>query len=221
MITLTGFYRDADQAHVLSNISSLPLIKEQPRSTDKEKLALAAKYLSSGYKLMGVVGWGTDAFDQSNQTNIDVLTDGEWVWPADAAYYSEKYGILPPAKQFVDKIIFSQGVCPELTSEQADVVRAEVRSGLSVSGSNSSDGLLPHPPQSANQALDVALAEASELARAATLLQDEAIAIDATPQFVDHLKAHGAKLAKLRDLIHDARLTKEDLDNGAIPRQER
>ena len=104
-----GFYRDVKQASYKRDISSLPSILDQPRTPDTELLEVVSQYLDGGYQLGHKLGWSSDVFKAEVRTRLDTLTDGEWVWPADASYYSRTYGILPSEHEFVLKIQGANG----------------------------------------------------------------------------------------------------------------
>ena len=61
----------------------------------------------------------------------------------------------------------------------------------------------------------------TQLVRQASLLHDEAIATNATPNLTVHIADHATALTRLRDQLHDLRLTKDDLDAGAVAREDR
>lgn len=58
-----------------------------------------SSYLRKGLLLIGCPGVVGDAFDSIVGVigSLDILTDGVWAWPADLAYYTEKYHLTLPA----------------------------------------------------------------------------------------------------------------------------
>jgi hypothetical protein len=49
--------------------------------------------LCSGHLFIASPGIARDILDKNDTTigEINILTDGEWAWPSDLAYYVEKY----------------------------------------------------------------------------------------------------------------------------------
>ena len=59
---------------------------------------VAARYLSGG-AILATTGTFVDDYFEPSHTSVapaDIRTDGVWVWPADLAYYVEKYSVLVP-----------------------------------------------------------------------------------------------------------------------------
>jgi hypothetical protein len=87
---------------------------EDAETLDVSLRGPVAAYLAAGIHLSEAVGEGTDHFGSGEPTSLDVMTDGEWVWPGDAAHYVERYGI-DPGVDFVDHVLASKG--PPLLTE--------------------------------------------------------------------------------------------------------
>jgi hypothetical protein len=107
-----GFYRDVKQAYVSAEKSDLPALLDQPRSNDSHLIERLARYLDGGHQLGSKLGWSNDVFKPELRTSLETITDGEWVWPADAAYYCTEYRILPPNREFISKVVAHEGNCP-------------------------------------------------------------------------------------------------------------
>ncbi|MFF0468298.1 hypothetical protein ACFYPX_12825 [Micromonospora zamorensis] len=79
-------------------------------------------YLNSGHVLIDVMDVANDAFDSTRQVmnGSTVLTDGDWLWRKDLAYYVRRHRVVLP-KGFLalirerDYVVPSRGV-PELTA---------------------------------------------------------------------------------------------------------
>lgn len=52
-------------------------------------------YLDSGELLIACPGLARDVFSDKNEMagSPDILTDGQWAWPGDLAYYVRKYDV--------------------------------------------------------------------------------------------------------------------------------
>lgn len=69
-----------------------------------------AEYLDGGATIAQALGWTTDHFDPEVRLPLDILTDGEWIWPAFAAHYCRRHGILP-APELTAIALTAQGRC--------------------------------------------------------------------------------------------------------------
>lgn len=109
----TCFYRDVYQplGVLRADRDLLPSIFDQAQHEPSETIAIVAQYLRSGFYLSQIPGEGEDAFAPGRATVLGVQTDGVWLWPSDAAYYCESYGILPNA-EVVASALHRGGVCP-------------------------------------------------------------------------------------------------------------
>lgn len=69
---------------------------------DKQALL---EYLRSGLVYAASPGIGIDVLDPSGGVSgsIHALTDGRWIWPADLAFYVEKYDVALP-EQFLEDL---------------------------------------------------------------------------------------------------------------------
>lgn len=115
---VVGYYQDEHQGYAGSSRDRLPRIKEQPRCEIEALVDMVAQYLAGGRVVAHALGWGTDVFDPAIRTNIDDLTDGEWIWPGHALHYAETYSIVPPDQDFLDKVRSCGGVCPFPTDDE-------------------------------------------------------------------------------------------------------
>lgn len=110
-------------------------IEDVPRIDDDRLRQMVAGYLDAGLRIKQAVGHSTDHFGSGEETSLDVQTDGEWIWPGDAAFYVRRYGILP-VREFVDQVVERRGVCPELSEHDGREVLS--RHGADVERSRAS-----------------------------------------------------------------------------------
>jgi hypothetical protein len=107
-----GFYNDVKQGYFTSDKSNLPSIAALSRNDDKALQIMMAQYLDGGHQLGSKLGWSNDAFKPEIRTSLETMTDGDWIWPGDAAYYCKIYDIVPPNAEFVKYVIEHDGKCP-------------------------------------------------------------------------------------------------------------
>jgi hypothetical protein len=114
-----GFFREL--RHGDPDGPSLEMARSQLGLSERSRIAL---YLRGG----GVVATtGTlvgDYFDRraSGVATAEVRTDGIWVWPADLAFYVEKYGVGLPS-EFLQHMEGQEFEPPLL--EEGEIQRAE------------------------------------------------------------------------------------------------
>lgn len=114
----TCFYSDVPYHALLSEGKSIRDVPRNVAMSDREQMV---RYLNGGTAIDQCPGVGVDVFDSSQQTSLDTLTDGEWVWPADASHYCREYGISPHP-DLVGKALQSEGVTPVPTPDQIEVI---------------------------------------------------------------------------------------------------
>ncbi|MDG4839855.1 hypothetical protein O7631_25280 [Micromonospora sp. WMMD967] len=85
-------------------------------------LAQVVGYLNSGHVLIDVMDVADDAFDPAQQVmnGSTVVTDGDWLWRKDLAYYVRRHRVALPEDFLAlirerDYVVPSRGV-PELTA---------------------------------------------------------------------------------------------------------
>lgn len=85
-------------------------------------LTQVVSYLNSGHVLIDVMDVANDAFDSARQVmnGSTVLTDGDWLWRKDLAYYVRRHRVTLPADFLAlirerDYVVPSRDV-PELTA---------------------------------------------------------------------------------------------------------
>ncbi|MCC8247654.1 hypothetical protein [Saccharothrix luteola] len=71
-----------------------------------------------------------DAFDVLSNSKVNagrlaMMTDGDWLWPADLPYYVEHYNVLLP-REFTDHAASSGWHPPQLSPEQLSRVEQEI-----------------------------------------------------------------------------------------------
>lgn len=95
-----GFFREL--AHGDQNGPRLTDQKRDHPQPDEPKLV---DYVRRGLLLIACPGVTSDVLD--NSSNVigapHILTDGVWAWPADLAYYMEKYHVALP-HDFIDDV---------------------------------------------------------------------------------------------------------------------
>lgn len=109
-----GFYRGIahHEAHVAHGT-----IGQAPATDDPHTRRLVATYLAHGGQVTASPGSGSDVFGSGEPVSMDVLSDGEWVWPEDAAFYCERYGVLPDAA-LVTEALKANGHCPRVSHDR-------------------------------------------------------------------------------------------------------
>lgn len=78
-----------------------------------------ARYLEAGQTLATTGSMVDDALDPARRwvANLEIATDGEWVWPRDAAYYVREYRVgLPEA--FL-RVVNARGGLPLVLDDSA------------------------------------------------------------------------------------------------------
>lgn len=85
-------------------------------------LTQVVTYLNSGHVLIDVMDVANDAFDSTRQVmnGSTVVTDGDWLWRKDLAYYVRRHRVAVPEAFLAlirerDYVVPSRGV-PELTA---------------------------------------------------------------------------------------------------------
>jgi len=91
---------------------------------DANEKPLAVEYLRSGVLLVGCPGVVTDVLAGSDGGEAEaigsphVLTDGEWAWPADLAYYVDRYNV-PVPDEFLARMRAANWRAPEVKDLQS------------------------------------------------------------------------------------------------------
>lgn len=118
-----GFYSDIKQGFTQAVHRDLPQILAQKPSLDPVLIDMVGDYLSGGYVLGDILSTIRDPFSPDLTLPMGTRTDGEWVWPADAAVLCKRHGIIPGNPDFLAKVQNSRGVCPKPTVEQLDDIK--------------------------------------------------------------------------------------------------
>lgn len=87
--------------------------------------ATVVAYLRSGAVFIGSPGTGTDYFGSGDPTSLAIMTDGEWIWPADYAYYVDKHDVWVPA-DLVARAIDAVGAPARVSRERLLELESEV-----------------------------------------------------------------------------------------------
>ena len=85
-----GFFRELD--HGMENGASLKDSVLQKPQANEDKII---KYLKTGIVYCNSPGLVMDVLVKENGVigNLNILTDGEWIWPSDLSYYVELYHV--------------------------------------------------------------------------------------------------------------------------------
>lgn len=78
----------------------LELKPELGRCTDPEEEGDLLRFLHGGSVVIRSPGLREDRLDPSREPAVPFgyLTDGNWIWPMELAYYLEQHGVLPQAE---------------------------------------------------------------------------------------------------------------------------
>jgi hypothetical protein len=97
--------QDAAQASIRDSVAEAQL-------PDREQVV---SYLRSGHVLIDFMDVQDDVFDSSRQVlgGPTVLTDGEWLWREDLAYYVARHDVAVPG-ELLDRIRALGYVVPEV-----------------------------------------------------------------------------------------------------------
>lgn len=84
---------------------------------DSREQAALADYLANGATLAVAPQRVRDVLDEAEDDigSLAIMTDGTWIWPADLAYYVQKYNVSLPV-EFVEHARSLQWNPPELNS---------------------------------------------------------------------------------------------------------
>lgn len=112
MLRRAGFFRELPHGDPAG-----PSLRDEVR--DLPDRAEVARYLEGGALLIGSPGLAFDVLAPQVSQPIGpshLLTDGDWVWPADYAYYVLTYGAPIPEELLLE--IRSRGYQPPKLSEE-------------------------------------------------------------------------------------------------------
>ncbi len=93
-IKRAGFFREL--SHGGPDGPSLIEARRPHAETDEQRII---SYLRKG-SLLVAAGVGLDDYFDAAKKGVEslaVYTDGDWIWPADLAYYVSQYHVAPPA----------------------------------------------------------------------------------------------------------------------------
>jgi len=119
-----GYYSDIEQGYTQERQEDLPRLLDQARASDAQLLNMTTTYLSGGYVLGDILSVTPDPLAPGMTLPMGTRTDGEWVWPADAALLCERHGILPANPDFQAKIRAMKGDCPIPDDEQLSHIKS-------------------------------------------------------------------------------------------------
>ena len=118
-----GFFRELEHGD-RDGPSLRDAVTESPRQ-DREHLA---GYLRSGSVIAATGGMLVDDVLDPERTNVAelmVLTDGEWLWLSDLAYYFEEYKVALP-EDFVDHMRALDWTPPSLSDDELVALEKEM-----------------------------------------------------------------------------------------------
>ena len=104
------------------------LLAEAVDGLDEQLVETVASYLESGATLVATGTMVDDVLDpaRTRVARLEIATDGEWVWPRDAAYYVRRYRVALP-REFVDLAVARGGEAPTLDDEVLMRITKEYR----------------------------------------------------------------------------------------------
>ncbi len=116
----SGFYSDVPYRRLPAGgpATEPPTIRDAARERDPARRRIIASYLAGGTAISRSPGRARDVFDEATRVSLDLVTDGEWIWPLDAAHYCERYGVLPEA-DLVQRALENAGTCGPVRRELA------------------------------------------------------------------------------------------------------
>ncbi len=119
---LEGFFREMEHAK-----QDLPSVHERVGALDPSVKTALVAYLRAGADVAMAPGLATDIVDPSagSAGAQGILTDGEWVWPNELAYYVERYDIAP-SDEFVAHARSNDWRVPEIPTERLEEVVDEL-----------------------------------------------------------------------------------------------
>lgn len=99
-------------------------IKESIRSNSIENEDKIIAYLDRGITFCVTPGLVSDVLDETRGIirNLEILTDGIWVWPSDLSYYVKFYHVILDV-EFIDHMKNNMWVMP--TKEEVDLLKLE------------------------------------------------------------------------------------------------
>lgn len=98
MLRRAGFFRELPHG----DPAGPSLLTERDKLPDRAEVA---QYLEAGALVVASPGVGFDVLSAQHDVigPIHLLTDGEWLWPADLAYYVRTYDVAIP-QDFLERI---------------------------------------------------------------------------------------------------------------------
>jgi hypothetical protein len=115
-IELGRVKQSAPQDSILENVAESPL-------PDADQVV---SYLKGGHVLIDFMDISDDVFDRSRQImgGPSTVTDGDWIWRDDLAYYVARHNVIVPA-EFLELIRQRQYVVPDVDEPTLDRIADE------------------------------------------------------------------------------------------------
>jgi hypothetical protein len=115
MLKRAGFFRELRHGDVDG-----PVLQDAVGRLPSELKDRVVHYLEAGHALAATPGWVDDVLKPDNKHigSPNLMTDGEWMWPLDLAYYVRQYSAAPPA-EFIRHMELSQWSPKPVTKEQS------------------------------------------------------------------------------------------------------
>ena len=100
-------------------------LKKSMRNIPLENEDKIIDYLDNGISLYVTAGLVSDVLDKSKGVirNLEILTDGTWVWPSDLSYYVKFYHVELNT-HFIEHIKKNEWVMPK--QEDIDLLKLEI-----------------------------------------------------------------------------------------------
>jgi hypothetical protein len=114
VVQLLGFFRELRHGY-----PDGPAFGEVRRDSPGIHETDVVGYLDNGEVLASSGEWVRDEFDEEHAPigQLNILTDGTWVWPSDLSYYVARYHVALPGEFLADAA--AHGWTPPRLSEDA------------------------------------------------------------------------------------------------------
>jgi hypothetical protein len=98
-------------------------IHDQVRDSAHPKVSEIAAYLDAGVPIMGGSGVVRDVLSEGREIirGFQILTDGEWVWPAELSHYVRRYHVALP-DELLERMERNRYRVPQLTPDRVKAI---------------------------------------------------------------------------------------------------
>ena len=122
-LKLVGFYRELPHG-----LKSGPSLGDMISTYPQEEEMKIVSYLKQGLVIIACIGRATDILSEKEIVigSPHILTDGEWAWPNDLAYYVETYHAKVPSA-FIEYMKENNWVVPDnIETDEIEVKEGKV-----------------------------------------------------------------------------------------------